>query len=290
VSASAIEGVGLLKVDEERAKSLRRRVRRQRLLVHSLQVLFLCATLAAWQWVPSIHALRKVSPAFDPFFISSPERLGKTLYYLAVGGVRGVPLIWKPFENSVVPAVIGTAIAVVVGALAGLICSNWVTLNRVVRPFVIVGNALPRITMIPIIVIIAGPTKTANILIGFLVVFFLVFWNAYEGGVSVSQETLENVRILGASRFQQLRRVRLPYVLVWTFASLPNAVGFGLTAIITSELFTGGSNGLGQVLLLAVQTANADLTFSVTIIIGITGLLLIGSASLLRKRVLHWWY
>ena len=290
MSASAVDSGGLLIVDEERARSLRRRVRRQTFLVHLLQVVVLAAILAAWQWVPSIHALRKVSPAFDPFFISSPQRLAKTLYYLAVGGVRGIPLIWRPFENSVVPAVIGTAIAVVAGALAGLVCSNWVTLNRVVRPFVIVGNALPRITMIPIIVIIAGPTKTANIIIGFLVVFFLVFWNAYEGGVSVSQETLENVRILGATRFQQLRRVRLPYVLVWTFASLPNAVGFGLTAIITSELFTGGSNGLGQVLLLAVQTVNSDLTFSVTIIIGITGLLLIGSASLLRKRVLHWWY
>jgi NitT/TauT family transport system permease protein len=264
-----------------------RRLRRT-LLVLTIQLLIVASMLAAWQWIPQIPGAAKVSPAFDPFFISSPDRLGHILYRLATGA-HHTTTIWGPFERSVVPALIGTAIAIVAGALAGLICSNWEMLNRVVRPFVLVGNSLPRITLIPIVVVLAGPTSTADIMIGFIVVFFLVFWNAYEGGISVPRETLENVRILGASRAQELRRVRFPYVLVWTFASLPNAIGFGLTAIVTAELFTG-SNGLGEVLLIAVQTANADLTVAVTVVLGLTGLLLIGCATMLRRRVLHWWY
>lgn len=283
MSAPAVGKSGLRpETRRSRPKGLRRT-----LIDLSLQLLILAAILAGWQWIPQIPGAAKVSPVFDPFFISSPERLVRSLVQLATGS-GGVHPIWGAVEASVIPALIGTALAVVAGGTAGLVCSNWARLNRVVRPFVMIGNALPRITLIPIIIVLAGPTATSDVIIGFLVVFFLVFWNAYEGGASVPTEMLENVTILGAGRFEVLRRVRFPYVLAWTFASLPNAIGFGLTAIVTAELFTG-SNGLGQVLLNAVNTANADQTVAVTLILGMTGLLLIGSVSLLRRRVLHWW-
>jgi NitT/TauT family transport system permease protein len=278
-------------LDESGAASRPRRPRRsvrQKLGVGSVQLLILAAILAAWQWVPQIHGAPKVSPVFDSFFVSSPTKVGSMLYRLATGA-HHTPMIWGPFQRSVVPAIIGTALAIVVGAACGLIASNWETVNRVARPFVLIGNSIPRITLIPIVIVIFGPTSTADIVIGFLVVFFLTFWNAYEGGISVPQETLENLRILGASRFEELRRVRFPYVLVWTFASLPVAIGFGLTAIVTAELFTG-SNGLGRLLLIAVQTANADLTVAVTFVLGFAGLVLIALATALRQRVLHWWY
>ena len=94
-------------------------------------------------------------------------------------------MIWTPLKQSIVPAVLGTLISIIAGALAGLICSTWQMLNRVVRPFIVVANALPRITLIPIVVVIFGATSTTDVTIAFLVVFFLVFWNAYEGGISV---------------------------------------------------------------------------------------------------------
>jgi NitT/TauT family transport system permease protein len=260
---------------------------KQTAIVIASQLLILGVMLAGWEWAPTIHGASKISPIFDRFFVSSPVRVFHTLVHLALG-TGGFPSIWSYFFRSLVPALAGTGIAIVVGAAAGLMCSNWEMLNRIVRPFVIVGNAVPRITLIPIVIVLLGPTKTADILIGFMVVFFLTFWNAYEGGASVPQELLENLRILGASGFHVLRRGRFPYVLVWTFASLPNAIGFGLTAIVTAELFTG-SNGLGQLLVQAVNNANASLTISVAFVLGLTGLLLIATAAIIRKRVLHWW-
>lgn len=265
---------------------------RERLLIHLLQVLLLLGLLAAWQWVPTISGARNISPVFNPFFISSPTKVAQTLYDLALGhttpSTTAFPAIWTPFRQSVVPAVLGTLIAIAVGALAGLICSNWRTLNEIVRPFVIIGNSIPRITMIPIIVIVFGATTTSSIVIGFVVVFFLVFFNAYEGGLSAPPEALENIRILGASGFEELRRVRMPYSLVWTFAGLPNAISYGLAGIITGELFTG-SSGLGQLLLYGVNQANANLTIAVTIVVGLTAMLLIGAAEVIKRRVLHWW-
>jgi NitT/TauT family transport system permease protein len=261
---------------------------RRLLLVRSTQLLILGAFLAAWQWVPTIPGARHVTPAFDSFFISSPKHVAQTMYYLATGA-HSTPTIWTPLKQSIVPAVLGTLISIVAGALAGLICSTWHMLNRVVRPFIVVANALPRITLIPIVVVIFGATSTADATVAVLVVFFLVFWNAYEGGVSVPQETLENVRILGAGSFQQLRRVRMPYVLVWTFASLPAAIGFGVTVVITAEVLTA-STGIGKVLLLSVQNLQPNLTFALALITGFIGLALVGGAEILRKRALHWWY
>lgn len=264
------------------------RRRRHRVVVHVSRLAIVAAFLAAWEWIPQIPGAPHVTPAFDSFFISSPEKVARTMYYLAVGG-HNTPLIWTPLRQSIVPAVLGTAISVAAGALAGLICSTWQLLNRVVRPFIVAANALPRITLIPIVVVIFGAGSTTDISIAFLTVFFLVFWNAYEGGVSVPHETLDNVRLLGASRFEQLRRVRLPYVLVWTFASLPSAIGFGVTVVITAEVLTA-STGIGKVLLLSVQNVQPALTFALAIVTALIGLVLVGAAELIRKRVLHWWY
>ncbi len=250
------------------------------------QIAIVVAFLAGWQWLPTIPGASNVSPVFDSFFVSSPERVAKTIFELMTGA-NGTPMVWGDFMRSIVPAIGGTALAVAFGAVAGLVCSNWETLNRVVRPFLVLFNALPRITLIPIVIVIAGPTSVANMIIGFIVAFFLVFFNAYEGGVSVSKDALNNMKILGAGPRDQLLQVRLPHVLTWTFASLPNAIAFGVTAIVTAELF-GGSQGLGRLLLVSVQTANADLTVSVAVLLGVTSLLLIGLAERIKRRVLHW--
>jgi NitT/TauT family transport system permease protein len=259
-----------------------------RLLLNPLlwQVLIVACALAAWQWIPTIPGIQDASRVFDPFFISSPTRVAHELSLLVTGD-DGRESIWRPFVESMVPAVVGTALAVAAGALVGLVCSNWLLLNRIVRPFLVAFNALPRITLIPIVVVIGGSGTIANVIIGFLVVFFLVFFSAYQGGVSVPREMLENVRVLGAKPRQIIWRVRWPLVMAWTFAQLPNAVAFGVTAIITMELFTG-SQGLGGLLLLAVQNSNADLTVAVALVLAVSSLLLIGAADYARSKLLHW--
>jgi len=250
------------------------------------QVLIILAFIAAWQFIPEIKGARSLSPALDPFFISSPLRQVHELYRLATGADH-TTMVWGAFRRSMVPAVVGTLIAIVLGAAGGLVCSNWLLLNRVVRPFLLAFNAVPRIVLIPIVIVISGPTATANIIVGVLVVFFLVFFSAYEGGTSVPDEIMQNMQILGAGPRDQLLLVRLQYVLTWTFAQLPNAIAFGITAVITAELF-GGAQGLGALLLVAVQTANADLTVSVALILAFSSLILIAIASYIRGVVLRW--
>lgn len=252
-----------------------------------IRLLIVATFLGLWEFLPHIEALRNFSPVFDPFFVSSPSKVSELLVNLTTGqGERETvwPYLWDTLKGTF----LGVGIGIVLGAAFGLLLSNNPTSQRILSPFVIVLNATPRIALIPIFVIIAGPTLTASILTAVVTVFFLVFYNAYNGGVSVPVQTVQNARLLGATSGEVMRQVRLPYVLVWTFASLPNAISFGLVAVVTAEILTGRV-GMGRLLFNAITSSDATLTFGVVVILSVVGVLLVTASEAVRKRVLHWW-
>jgi NitT/TauT family transport system permease protein len=268
-------------------RAARRTNRVRHVWVRLTQLAILVVFLALWQWLPSVGFLRSHVQFLDPYFISSPSQTTTTLLSL-MRGTDGYTSVWPAAWSTAIATLVGTAVGTVLGAAAGLIASNYKTLSDILRPFILALNAVPRIALIPIIVIMFGPTKTATITTAVTVVFFLVFFNAYEGGRSVRPEILENARILGAKPLTTMWHVRRPYTLAWTIASLPNAVSFGLVAVVTAELLTG-TNGMGRVLLDSVTTVQSSLTFAVVVILSVFGIALVALAELLRTYLLHWW-
>jgi NitT/TauT family transport system permease protein len=257
------------------------------LAVNTIRLLIVAAALAAWQFLPQIPALREFSPVFDPFFVSSPSQVFSLIRNLmtASGGHDAMwPYLWDTLKGTF----IGVAIGTVLGAGLGLLLSNNDTAQRICSPFVVVLNATPRIALIPIFVIIAGPTLTANVLTAVVVVFFLVFYNAFAGGVSVPGQTIQNARLLGANSWEVMRHVRLQYVMVWTFASLPNAISFGLVGVVTAEILTGRL-GMGRLLFNSITAVDSTLTFAVVVILAAVGVILVTAADLVQRRILHWW-
>jgi NitT/TauT family transport system permease protein len=260
---------------------------KSRIVVSLIQLGLVLGGLALWQWIPSIPILAGLSPVFDPFVISSPTRVAEELWRLSTGAENSIT-IWPFLWATVKATLLGTAGGIVVGATSGLLLSNSDAANRVFRPFIVALNAVPRIALIPVIVILFGPTLTASAVTSFIIVVFIVFFNAYEGGRSIAPQMIQNARILGANDVSIIWRVRLPYVLAWTFAALPNAVSFGLVGVVTAEILTG-SQGVGRVLVIALSTVNATQTMAVTVTLALVGMVLVGSTSLIRGRLLHWW-
>jgi NitT/TauT family transport system permease protein len=121
-----------------------------------------------------------------------------------------------------------------------------------------------------------------------LVVFFVVFFNAYEGAQSPPQSLLDNVHLMGANRLQVMMALRLPYVGVWTLAALPVAATFSIIAVVTGEILTGYP-GLGRLVTVAQSTADSTLTFAVVVVLSVLGLIVVGLSELIKRRVLHWW-
>jgi len=254
--------------------------------VWSARVAIIAVVLAAWQFLPQIEALRGLSPIFDPFFVSSPAGVARRVGALAIG-YHG-PYIWPYLFATLEGTLAGATIGTVAGVVVGLLLSNGPLLTDIVGPFVAALNAVPRIALIPIIVILLGPTLGASIATAILVVFFIAFYNAFEGGRSVPADVVDNAVLLGASDLRILLHVRLPYATAWTFAALPNALSFGLISVVTAEILTG-SLGMGRLLLNALTAADSALTFSVVAFLSAAGLALVGVASQLRRRWLHWW-
>jgi NitT/TauT family transport system permease protein len=243
--------------------------------------------LALWQLLPKLPGAADHVKFLDPYFISSPTEVARTMGDLFTGS-DGTPSIWTPLGQTLWATFWGVLIGVVSGSALGLLLSNNEVLSRIASPLITVMNATPRIALIPIFIILFGPSVLASISVAVLVVFFVVFYNAYSGGRSVPPQILENAALLGASSGEIMRNVRLPYVMVWTFASLPNAIAFGLIATITAEVLTGVI-GIGRLLVQSLSVADASLTFAVVVLLAAVGALIVALTERIQRRVLHWW-
>jgi NitT/TauT family transport system permease protein len=268
--------------------TFRRRARR-RAGILAAQVLLVAAVLCAWEWLPQIDWLADRSHIFDPFFISSPSRVGTRLYDLLAG--RGadehVP-IWHYTWNTLASSMLGLLIGLFAGGLLGLLLGSSKVASDILRPFVVAMNAIPRIALIPIVMILFGPTFQSSVVVAVMITFFIGFFNAYEGARTVAPQLIQNAVILGASRTKVMLNIRMPYVLAWTIAALPLAATFSLTTVVFAELLVG-SPGLGRQLGIATNYLDSTLTLALAVMLSVMGVLVVIAADLVTKRVLHWW-
>lgn len=260
---------------------------RSRLGIGLAQAIVLALFLAAWQWLPTIGALQDWSHVFDRFFVSSPSRVVSRISDLLFSGQQSATT-WEYIRHTVGASVIGLVIGLVLGGGLGLLIASSDWLAAVFHPFAVAMNAVPRIALIPIVVVIWGPSFSSSIIISVLVVFFIAFFNAYEGARSVSPQLIHNAQIMGANGLQVTRRIRGPYAMAWTLASLPLSATFSVIAVVTGEVLTG-YQGLGTLITTASANVDAALTFAVVIVLSVIGLLTVGISELVRRRVLHWW-
>ncbi len=244
--------------------------------------------LLAWQFVPDVSSIRSQAHWLDPFFISSPSRVYHEFTLLIVGDTKdGLPAVWPYLWHTVEATLIGTAAGVAIGMLLGVILSNNETLSEIFNIYVAALNAVPRIALIPIVILIVGANITASVVTAILIVTFVAFFNAYAGGRNVPIPMIQHARLLGASPLQIMLRVRLPNVFLWTFAALPNAIAFGLLASVFAEVMTG-ADGMGKLIVESTTLVDSSLAFAVVVILGAVGIILVEIAESLQRRILHW--
>ena len=202
-------------------------------------------------------------------------------------GENGVPKVWPYLQPTLVAAMGGLLIGLAVGGCVGLFLGSFKTAGAVLRPFLVVANSVPLITLIPILIVIFGTGLKQSILVGFVVVFFVTMFNSYEGARSVEVQMLENVQILGASRWQIMWSVRFPYAFAGALSVLPVSLSFSLVSVVTAEILTG-STGMGSLITGAMNTANSTKTFAVVVILTVCALVLLWISDRIKRRVLHW--
>jgi NitT/TauT family transport system permease protein len=261
------------------AGAARRRARRRRVLVHATRALTLLVVIGGWQLFTDWKIV-------DPFFFGQPSTIWAQLRdWFEHGTAFGS--IWLQIWVTIKEALLGFAYGVCGGIVLGVLLGQNRFLADVLGPYIKVANAIPRIVLGSIFVVWLGLGTTSKVALAAVLVFFVVFFNAFQGVREVDRNLIANVRVLGASRLQVNRHVILPSALTWIIASLHVAFGFAIIGAIVGE-FLGAQRGLGVVISSAQGTLNADGVFAAMLIIAVVALTAEFLIDHLERRLLAW--
>jgi len=199
------------------------------------QVLLGTVLLLTWQAGVSAGLL-------DKFFFSRPsDVLGRVGQMLVTGTV------WGHLATTLLEAALSFLIGVTAGVLFGFVLARNRFLSRLLDPYIRVANALPRVVLAPIFLLWFGLGIWSKVALGVTVVFFIVFFNTFQGVREVDPVIIDNARMLGASERQLIRHVLIPSALTWIFSSLHISIGFAIIAVVVGE-YLGSSRGVGYLI------------------------------------------
>ena len=252
---------------------------RRRLAILVAQVVVLIIVFGGWQLFTSLKIV-------DPFFFGQPSGIVRTAWQWVQHGTNQGS-IWLQIYTTMEEAVFGFLIGVAAGIVVGVLLGQFRFLSEVLSPYIKAVNALPRIVLGALFVIVLGLGISSKIVLAAFLVFFVVFFNAYQGVREVDGNLVNNARILGASRMQVIRNVVLPSAMTWIIASLHVAFGFAVIGAIVGEVL-GAQHGLGVLITDSQNNFNTDGIFAGMIIIGLIALVAEWLISLLERRLLAW--
>jgi NitT/TauT family transport system permease protein len=222
----------------------------------------------------------------DPFFYSQPSAIWARLVdWFTAGTAFGS--VWTQLSVTLQEAVLGFVIGAVAGVVLGILLGRARFAAEVAAPFIKAANAVPRIVLASLFIIWFGLGLTSKVATAVVLVFFAVFFNAFQGAREVDRNLVDNARILGASRAQVLTSIVVPSATSWIFASLHAAFGFALIGAVVGE-YAGADKGLGLLIANAQGTFDAAGIYAGMIIITVVALLAEWLLTLLENRLLRW--
>ncbi|MCW2642429.1 MAG: transporter permease [Dactylosporangium sp.] len=259
--------------------AVQRRAKRERIVVNVLRVAVFVVFVGGWEVLTDLKVL-------DPFFFGQPSRVIVQLRDWMVNGTEAGPL-WTQVGVTLEEALIGFAIGVVGGIVCGIALGRIPMLSKVFGPYIKVMNSIPRIVLGSIFIVWLGLGLSSKVALAVVLVFFAVFFNAFQGVREVDRNLIANARILGASGRQVTTQVVLPSALTWIIASLHVSFGFALIGAIVGE-FLGAQQGLGLLISQAQGTFNPNAVFAAMVIIAVVALAAEGLIALLERALLSW--
>lgn len=264
------------------------------------QLVILATAFCIWEWgydLRKIAALKPFVPSIlDPYFISKPSAIWTSFLKLGcLSDPAGFVACFNKNSNNLWLATLvtlknmwwGFVTGTVSGVFAGLILGRSDYLAKICEPYIVAMNSIPRIALVPLIILMFGLGDMSKVVTAWIVVFFVVFFNTFEGTRSVDRDQIAAARLLGASELTVLRTVVIPSALAWVFASLTPAVSFALIGVIVGE-FIGAERGLGKLIIEAEARANAAEMMVAIFIMMIVGIVLAFVVRRVQAYLLRW--
>ncbi len=234
------------------------------------------------------------TPGLVPPFMFDNERQAAFFFGEPL---RVLARIWTWFvtEASIyrhlVVTLIETLLAFGAGSLLGLAAGLWLALqpmaSALLEPYIKALNSMPRIILAPIFSVWFGLGIGSKVALGVTLVFFIVFFNVYQGVKEVSPVVLANARMLGARRRQLLRHVYLPSATSWVFSSLHTSVGLAFVGAVVGE-YLGSAQGVGYLILQAEGTFDINTVMAGILVLTAFALVLDAAVGRIERRLMKW--
>ncbi|KAA1010713.1 ABC transporter permease [Paraburkholderia panacisoli] len=272
---SGIDAASLAQVERVAQK----RIRQRHALVITLRVLVLVVVLGGWELSARLKWI-------DPFFFSMPSAIFEQIVDWLVNGTSQGPLltqVWVTLEE--------TGLGFIIGSVAGIFCGIVLGRNKLLSDvfslYIKIANSIPRVVLGSVFVIALGLGMASKVALAVVMVFFVVFANAFQGVREADRYMIANAQILGASRRQVTTSVVIPSALSWILASLHVSFGFALVGAVVGE-FLGSKQGIGLLISTAQGAFNASGVFAAMIVLAVVALAADYLLTAIEHRLLKW--
>jgi NitT/TauT family transport system permease protein len=246
----------------------------------SLQLLVAIVALALWQLFSTVPVFGKI--LLPPFFFSNPVDVFSQVINWFSSGV-----IWKHLLITLWESILAFVLGSAAGAIVGFWFARQPRVAAVFDPYVKMVNALPRVVLAPIFTLWLGLGIWSKVALGVTLVFFIVFFNVYQGVKEVSQTVLDNGRMLGMGERQLMRHVYWPSALSWMFSSLHTSVGFAVVGAVVGE-YLGSAAGLGYLIQQAEGVFDVAGVFAGMFVLSVFVILIDMAVTVVERRLLVW--
>ena len=217
------------------------------------------------------------------FFFGEPVKIGVRVWNWFLVNADIYPHLWV--------TLVETALAFALGTAFGLGIGLWLALSPIAAaiadPYIKALNSMPRVILAPIFSVWFGLGLASKVALGITLVFFIVFFNVYQGVKEVSPVVLANARMLGATPRQLLRHVYLPSATAWVFSSLHTSVGLAFVGAVVGE-YLGSSRGVGYLILQAEGAFDINTVMAGILVLTAFALLLDASVSRVERHLMKW--
>jgi NitT/TauT family transport system permease protein len=278
-SATVAKALPAVAADSTQASARARSIRRRRLNVYALRVLVAVVWIGSWELLTRFKVV-------DPFFFGQPSGILQKLQIWTTEGTALGPL-WEQVAVTMEETVIGFVVGAVLGVAVGVLLGRNRLLAEVFSPYIKAANSIPRVVLGALFAISLGLDLKSKVATAAILVFFVVFFNAFQGVREVDRNLIANARILGADNRRLTTEIIIPSALTWIIASLHISFGLALVGAVVGELF-GATAGVGELIYSAEHNFDANGVFAGMLLLAAMALIAEALITALENRLISW--
>jgi len=239
------------------------------------QIVVAVVFLSLWQSLVAAGLL-------DPFFVSQPSAIARRiLSWIADGS------LWRHLATTLEESLLGLLLGAAFGIGLGFFLGRSPFVAAVFDPYIKMLNAVPRVVLAPLFLLWLGLGIWSKVALAVTLVFFVMFFNTYQGVRDADRVVIDNVRMLGATERQLVRHVLVPSALTWIFSSLQTSLGFAMVGAVVGE-YLGATRGLGYVISQAEGTFDTTGVFAGMTVLAIVVVIASAGVTRLERWLLRW--